>query len=110
MYRDIPCLQYKSHSYHRHYTETNCVFCMLSASVQKAFVFHANKTYQSRMVLDPYRDHMMRYTFFNVSNLAGLPDGGGVSGDIGAGLGGTVIAAVGSPQKFRGGGDVTMFE
>ena len=46
----------------------------------------------------------------NVSNLAGLPDGGGVSSEVGAGVGGTVIAAVGSPKTFRSGGVVTMLE
>ena len=32
---------------------------------------------------------------------AGLPDGGGVSGEVGAGVGGTVISAIGSPKTFR---------
>ena len=50
----------------------------------------------------------MRYLFLNLRNLAGLPDGGGVSGEVGAGVGGTVMAAVGSPHKFSSGGVVTM--
>ena len=52
----------------------------------------------------------MSYLVFSVSILAGLPDGGGVSGEVGAGVGGTVIVSVGSPQTFRSGGVVTMLE
>ena len=46
----------------------------------------------------------------NVSNLAGLPDGGGLSGEVGAGAGGTVIAAVESPKTFIIREGVTMLE
>ena len=82
---------------------------MSSASVQKVFLFHANKAYQYRGALFHYRDHT-KYLFFNISNFAGLPDGGGVSGEVGTGVGGTVIAAVGSPKTFGSGGVVTMLE
>ena len=47
---------------------------------------------------------------FDVSIMVGLPDGGGVSDEVGTGIGVTVIAAVGSPQTFESGGDVTMLE
>ena len=52
----------------------------------------------------------MRYLFFNIGILAGLPDGGGMSGEVGAGVGGIVMAAVGSPKTFRSGKVVTMLE
>ena len=55
MYRDISYLQFKFHPHQK-----KCVFCMSSASVQKAFVFHANKAYQSRGAIYHYRD-LMRY-------------------------------------------------
>ena len=52
----------------------------------------------------------MGYLFFYARNLAGLPDGGGVSGEVGAGVGGTVIAEVGSPKTWTGGGFITTIE
>ena len=92
MYRDISYLQYKCYTHHGPYTETKCLYRMESPRVQKAFVFHANRAYQYRGALYHYRDHMM-YLFFNLDILARLPDGGGVSGEVGAGVGGTAIAA-----------------
>ena len=44
----------------------------------------------------------MRYLVYLMSVVwAGLPDGGGVSGEVDAEVGGTVTAAVGSPKTFR---------
>ena len=82
---------------------------MESASVQKAFVFDANMAYQNRGAFYHYRDDMM-YLFFNLGIFAGLPDGRGVSGKVGAGVCGTVIAAIGPPKTFRSRGVVTMLE
>ena len=84
-------------------TETKWLFCMKFASVQKTFVFHANKVYQYREAVYHHRDHM-RYLVSLMSAIwAGLPDGGGVSGEIDAGVGSTVIVAIGSPKTFRSG-------
>ena len=103
MYRDISYLQYQSHPHHAPYTETKCVFYILSASVQQALFSRTQDVSISGAVYH-HRDHMRYLVSLMSANLAGLPDGGGVSGEVGAGVGSTVIAAIGSPKTFRSGG------
>ena len=51
-----------------------------------------------------HRDHIRYLVSVMTAISAGLPDGGEVSGEVGAGVGGTVIAAKETPKMFRSGG------